>query len=82
MSLSLTLAWLLTVSPPSEAGRDLWKSSCPTSMLKQGLQELVTQGHVQTALEYLQGWRLHSISAQPVLSYLHSKKVFPDHRII
>lgn len=74
MLLSLTLAWLLAVSPPSEAGRDLWKSSCPTSLLRQGLREPVIQGRVQTALEYLQGWRLHSISAQPVLSYLHSKK--------
>jgi len=32
------------------------------------------------AFKYLQGWRLHNLSGQPVpvLSHPHSEKVFPD----
>ena len=49
-------------------------------LLKQGHLEPVAQGHVQTDFEYLQGWRLCSLSGQPVpvLSHLHSEKVFPS----
>ena len=42
-----------------EVGRHLWRPSGPTPLLQQGHLELVTQNHVQTAFEYLQGWRIH-----------------------
>ena len=63
-----------------EAGRDLWRSSGPTPLLKQGHLGQVASDHVQIAFEYLQGWRLHNLSGQPVpvLGHPHSKKVFPD----
>jgi len=46
----------------------------------QSCLELVAQDDVQMALEYLQGRRLHNLSAQfvPLLSHLHSKNVLPD----
>ncbi|KAK4828375.1 hypothetical protein QYF61_026113 [Mycteria americana] len=52
----------------------------PTPLLKQGHLEPVAQDRVQTAFEYLQGWRLHKLPGQsvPLLSQPHSKKVFPD----
>ena len=61
-----------------EVGRDLWRSSGPTTLLKQGHLEQVVQDCVQTAFEYLQG--LHHLSGQPVpvLSLPHSEKVFSD----
>ena len=59
----------------AEVGRDLWRSSGPTPLLKQGHPEPVAQDH-----EYLQGWRLHNHLGQPVpvLGHPHSEKVFPD----
>ena len=36
-------------------GRDLWRSPCPTPLLKQGHLDLVAQDHVQMVSEYLQG---------------------------
>lgn len=59
-----------------EAGRDHWGSSSPTSLLKQGHPGHITQDCLQTALEHLQGKRLHNLSRQPisVLSHPHSKK--------
>ena len=36
-----------------EAERDLWRSSGPTLLLKQGHLEPAAQDHVQTAFEYL-----------------------------
>jgi len=61
-------------------GRDLWTSSGPIPLLKQGHLEPVARDHVQVAFEYLQGWRLHSLSLQPVpvLGHPHMDKVFPD----
>jgi len=55
--------------------RDLWRSSCPASLLKQGHLELV----VQTVFEYSQTWRLHTLPGQPipVLSHPRSTKMFP-----
>ena len=63
-----------------EVGRDLWRSSGPTPLLKQGHLELAAQDHVQMASEYLQGWRLHPLPGQPVpvLGHPHSKILFPD----
>lgn len=70
-------------SPNVEFGRDLWRSSCPTSLLKQGNQKLVAQGQVQEGFEYLQRGRLHNLHGQPVpgLSHLPSKKVFADGQV-
>ena len=63
-------SWITEKQGMVEVGRDLWsnpfRASCPD--------------HVKIAFEYLQGWRLHNFSGQPVqvLSHPHSKKVFPD----
>jgi len=61
-------------------GRDVWRSSGPTLVLKQHQLELVAHDHVQMAFEDHQGWRLHHLSGQlvPVLGPPHSEKVFPD----
>lgn len=40
-------------------------SSSPTPLLKQGHPEQIAQDHVQTAFDYLQEWRLHSLRGQP-----------------
>lgn len=37
-----------------EAGRDLWTSSDPTCLLKQGHLEQAAYDHVQAAFEYIQ----------------------------
>jgi len=64
----------------AEVGRDFWRLSGPTTLLKQGHPEQVAQDRIQAAFEYLQGWRLHHLSGHPVpgLSHHHSVKVFPD----
>ena len=63
----------------AEVGRDLWRSSSPTPLPKQGHLERIAQDCVQMAFEYLQGWRLHKVCGQPVplLGHPHSEKVFP-----
>jgi len=63
-----------------QVGRQLYRQSCPTPVLKQGHLEPVVQDSVQLAFKYLQGWRLHNPSGQPLplLSHPHSEKVFPD----
>jgi len=50
-------------------GRDLWGSSSPTPVPKQGHLEQAAQDHVQADFEYLQRRRLHNLSGQlvPVL---------------
>lgn len=40
-------------------GRNLWRSTCPTFLLKQGHLELVAWDHVQSAFEYFKKWRLY-----------------------
>lgn len=59
--------------------RDLRRSPGPTPLLKQGHLEQVAEVHVQTAFEYLQRGRIHSISGQHVLvlSHPHMRKRFP-----
>lgn len=59
-----------------DIGRDIWRSSCPTPLQKQGHLETVVQNHVEMAFEYFWG-RLHSLSGQlvPMLGHPHSKKV-------
>lgn len=49
----------------AEAWRDLWNSSGPITLLKQGHLAPVTQNHVQRAFEDLQGQRFHSLSGKP-----------------
>lgn len=63
-----------------EIGRDLWRVSGPTPLLKQGHTEQDAQDHVQAVSEYLQAWRRYSLSGQPVplLSHLHSKELLLD----
>ena len=52
-------------------GRDLQRSSGLTSLVKQGHLESVAQDYVQTAFEYLQGWRAHKPSGKPVPVLIH-----------
>ncbi|PKU38985.1 hypothetical protein llap_10711 [Limosa lapponica baueri] len=70
----------LKISRMVEVGRDLWRSSDPASLLKQGLLELFVQLHVEKAFDDLQGWRIHNLFGQtmPGLSHPHRKKVVPD----
>jgi len=49
-------------------GRDLWGSSGPTALPKQGHLQQAAQDLVQAGLEYLQRSRIHNPSGQPVLS--------------
>jgi len=62
-----------------EVGSNLWGSSHPTPLLKQGDLEQVVQDCGQVAFEYLQGY-LHNLTGLPlsVLSHPHSEIVFPD----
>jgi len=52
-------------------GRDLWGSSSPTPLLKQGHLEQAAQDLVQEGFEYLQRRRLHNLSGQPVPGLHH-----------
>jgi len=54
-------------------GRDLWRSSGPTSLPKQGHLQQAAQNHVQAGLEYLQRRRLHNLPGQPVPGLRHSQ---------
>ena len=38
-----------------EVGRDFWRSSSPTPLIKQGHWEPIAQDCVETAFEYFQG---------------------------
>jgi len=49
----------------AEVGRDLWRSSCSTPLLKQGHLEPVDHDCIRVAFEYLQGWRVHKLPRQP-----------------
>jgi len=63
-----------------EVGEDLWRSSAPTPLCKQGHLEPVVQDRVQMAFENLQRWRLHNLFGQPVplLGHPHSTQAFLD----
>ena len=60
-------------------GRDLWGSSGPTPLPKQGHLQQAAQDLVQAGLEYLQR-RLHSPSGQPGpgLRHLQNEEVFTE----
>lgn len=62
-----------------EVTMDLWRSSCPTSLLKQGHLKALTKDHIQMAFEDRQGMQPYNMSGQPVsaLSQPHSEKIFP-----
>jgi len=47
-------------------GRDLWGSSSPAPLPKQGHLQQAAQDLVQAGLEYLQRRRLHNLTGQPV----------------
>lgn len=48
-----------------EVGRDLWRSS---DLHELGQLQLVAQDQVQMPFGYLQRWRLHHLSGEPLLS--------------
>lgn len=54
---------------------DIWRSSGPIPLLKQGHLQQVAQDHVQMNFEDLQPGILRNLTRQPVLvlSHLHSK---------
>lgn len=51
-----------------EVGSDLWRSFGPPALHKQGRLQLVAQDQVQMPFGYLQKWRLHHLSGQPLLN--------------
>lgn len=53
--------------PMVEVGRDLWRPSSPTSLLKQGHLE----PGAQLGFGYLHWWRLHNLSGLPVMVFDH-----------
>ena len=55
-------------------GRDLWGSSGPTPLPKQGHPEQAAQDRVQAGLEYLQRRRLHNLPGQPVPGLRHPQR--------
>lgn len=60
-----------------KVGRDLWRSPGPTPLLRQGHLKQVAEVHVQSAFEYLQRGRTHSV---PALRQPHMKNHFPEFR--
>ena len=60
-------------------GRDLWGSSSPTTLPKQGHLQQAAQYLVQAGSEYLQRRRIHNIPGQPVpvLHHPQSKEALP-----
>ena len=61
----------------TEVGRDLWRSSGPSILLKQGcLVSRVAWAHVRMAFEYLQVRSFHNLPGIPmsVLRHSHSEK--------
>ena len=56
-----------------EVGRDMWRYLAQFPCSKK-----FAQGCVQLGAEYLQGWRLHKLSGQPVpmIDHPHSKEDF------
>jgi len=62
-----------------EFERDLYGSSSPSPLPKQGHLQQAAQDLIQVGLEYLQGSRLHNLPGQPVpvLRHPQSKEVLP-----
>jgi len=59
-------------------GRDIWGSSSPTPLPKQGYLQQAAQDLIQAGFEYLQRRRLHNLPGQPVQCSvtLRGKKFF------
>jgi len=55
-------------------GRDLYGSSRPTLLPKQGHLQQAEQDRVQAGLEYLQRRRLHNLPGQPVPVHRHPQR--------
>jgi len=55
-------------------GRDLWGSSSPTPLPKQGHLQQAAQDLVQGGLEYLQRRRIHNLPGQPVPVLRHPQR--------
>jgi len=55
-------------------GRDLWGSSGPTPLPKQGHLEQTAQDLVQAGFGYLQRRRLHNLPGQPVPVLRHAQR--------
>jgi len=66
------LQWFAVVVTESQnhrmfrVGRDLWGSSSPTPLPKQGHLQQAAQDLVQVGLDYLQRRRIHNLPGQPV----------------
>ena len=58
----------------ASVGRDLWGSSSPSPLLKQGHLQQAAQDLVQAGLEYLQRRRLHNLPGQPVPVLCHPQR--------
>lgn len=59
-----------------EVGRDPWRPSGPTLLLRQRHPEHFAQDHIQVGFEYLQRRRFCSLSGQTVFSHPKVKKLF------
>ena len=55
-------------------GRDLWGSSSPPPLPKQGHLQQAAEDLVQAGLEYLQRRRLHNLPGQPVPGLRHPRR--------
>jgi len=66
------------------AGRDLWRSSSPNPLPKQGHLQQAAQDLVQAGFEYLQRRRLHNLPGQPVpvLRHPQSKEDLPQNFLL
>jgi len=68
--------WTLNVSQNHRmvgVGRDLWRSSSPTPLPKQALQDQAAQDLVQADFEYLQRRRIHNLSTTSQSACVHFK---------
>lgn len=56
------------------------EGTCGAHVIQTPLSSTATYNHVQTAPEYLQGWRHHNPTRQPVsvFGHLHREELFPD----
>jgi len=72
------LWWGISESQNHWDGRATSRQYSPSPLLEQSRLWQVAQNYVQSSFEYLQGWRLHNLSAHPVplLDLPHSKQCF------
>lgn len=53
----------------AKVGQELWRSPSPKLCSEWGQVQQVAQSQVLLGFQYLQRWRIHSLSAQPVLVF-------------